>query len=451
MPLAEATTLGLPLCLIPHCPEDDRQGLERLATWAERFTPIVGLDESGLHLDVTGCADCFGGEKRLLHKIESGLRELGFYPRIVLASTLGAAWALARYASPPVLARPEQTEELLTPLPIASLRLPPATLAILMQLGIERVGQLLALPRTELPSRFGPEVLERLDQALGTTPEPFTPHRAVPDVQAGFGFPHPVERLDHLLQVLDVLIERVGRQLEERQQGVRAAECWLHFEQTPSVQVETRLFQPRPCGEHLRRLMQTQLERLELSEPILGMSLRVTVAEALRDVQERFTEPSSPPGLGTLIDSLHSRLGPQAVARAVLRPDPQPEYAYRLESVLQTSAPKSVAAKKRPPRIEPEEAGYVPSHALRPLQVLPTPVAIDVLAVVPDGPPVRFQWGETAYRIARSWGPERIETGWWRERDVARDYYRVATEDGNRFWLFRRRDDGRWYVHGCFD
>jgi len=71
--------------------------------------------------------------------------------------------------------------------------------------------------------------------------------------------------------------------------------------------------------------------------------------------------------------------------------------------------------------------------------------------VVPDGPPLRFTWAGVDYVVARSWGPERIEAGWWRGQDVRRDYYVVATQLGNRFWLFRWPADGRWFLHGSFD
>jgi protein ImuB len=52
--------------------------------------------------------------------------------------------------------------------------------------------------------------------------------------------------------------------------------------------------------------------------------------------------------------------------------------------------------------------------------------------------------------VARHWGPERIETGWWRGRTIRRDYYRVEITSGNRFWLFRQLDDDNWFLHGSF-
>ena len=59
-------------------------------------------------------------------------------------------------------------------------------------------------------------------------------------------------------------------------------------------------------------------------------------------------------------------------------------------------------------------------------------------------------FGKRAYRVIRFWGPERIETGWWRGRSIRRDYYRVETDRGTRFWLFRRLTDGHWFLHGEF-
>jgi protein ImuB len=70
---------------------------------------------------------------------------------------------------------------------------------------------------------------------------------------------------------------------------------------------------------------------------------------------------------------------------------------------------------------------------------------------MPDGPPLKFSHSGGQHQVARTWGPERIETGWWRSQPVGRDYYRVETTTGRRFWLFRRLRDGRWFLHGTFE
>lgn len=452
MPQAEAATLSNALCFVDDQPEEDRHALQKLAVWAERYTPIVALDDAptpqALALDVTGGADCFGGEDRLLQKIDREFKEQGFFPRVALAPTLGMAWGMARYGPTPAILQEDEVPTMLSQLPVAALRLAPAPLLTLSQLGIQRVEQLMALPRDGMPSRLGPQVLERLDQALGRLPEPLTPYRFIPNIQAGFRFPHAVDRLAHVYQVLAHLLERILHDLEERQEGARAIECWLHFETAASLRVVTRFFRATRSEKHLSSLLRTRLEQVRFPEAAVGMSLRVTASEPLHGMQERFTEPPTPAGLPTLIDCLSNRLGPHAITRAILVPDPQPEYACRFEAVVET-APTPVLAKKK--LHEPDEERFVPLRGVRPLQVLPKPVEVPALSVVPDGPPIKFEWDGMAYRVEHAWGPERIDTGWWRDHDVNRDYYRVTTDHGNRFWLFRRREDGRWFVHGCFD
>ena len=86
----------------------------------------------------------------------------------------------------------------------------------------------------------------------------------------------------------------------------------------------------------------------------------------------------------------------------------------------------------------------------RPVRLENEPFQLDVVSVVPDGPPVQFEF-RGRHRVARAWGPERIQTGWWRGHYVQRDYYRVETTAGKRFWIFRRLHDAKWFLHGVFD
>ena len=47
-------------------------------------------------------------------------------------------------------------------------------------------------------------------------------------------------------------------------------------------------------------------------------------------------------------------------------------------------------------------------------------------------------------------GPERIESGWWDGKDVARDYYIARQARGARWWVFQQRQTQCWYLHGMF-
>jgi protein ImuB len=47
-------------------------------------------------------------------------------------------------------------------------------------------------------------------------------------------------------------------------------------------------------------------------------------------------------------------------------------------------------------------------------------------------------------------GPERIESGWWDGKGVARDYYIARRAQGARWWVFQERKTQAWYLHGVF-
>jgi protein ImuB len=103
------------------------------------------------------------------------------------------------------------------------------------------------------------------------------------------------------------------------------------------------------------------------------------------------------------------------------------------------------------PLLEPGE------QPRRPLPLFARPHPIEILAEVPDGPPLRFRWRRVLHQVVCAEGPERIAPEWWLDQDgPTRDYYRVEDEAGRRFWLFRaglyggERIEPRWYLHGLF-
>mgnify|MGYP000256482180 FL=1 len=105
------------------------------------------------------------------------------------------------------------------------------------------------------------------------------------------------------------------------------------------------------------------------------------------------------------------------------------------------------------------EAETVFRSAARPFRLFDQPEAAEVMAEVPDGPPLTFRWRRIPRTITRARGPERVAPEWWRKgkRGVAiRDYYEVEDNEGRRYWLFREGmysgagPAPEWFVHGVF-
>ncbi len=110
----------------------------------------------------------------MIADLVSRLSAKGIAARAAVADCPGAAWAVARYGNDRVVA-PGRTVEAVAILPVEALRLSPDTLDALDRLGIERVGQLAAMPRAPMTRRFGKDVALRLDQAFGHAFEPISP------------------------------------------------------------------------------------------------------------------------------------------------------------------------------------------------------------------------------------------------------------------------------------
>src|SRR6202000_609356 len=112
-----------------------------------------------------------------------------------------------------------ETTQVLAPLPIAALRIE-AELDILRELGIDRVGQLMTIPREALAARFGEHLFRRLDQATGATAEPVISHLPAPNIIVETSLEISIEYRQAIDLILAQLIERLVKTLVERQQGV---------------------------------------------------------------------------------------------------------------------------------------------------------------------------------------------------------------------------------------
>jgi len=470
MPLAEAAALAgaRRLRVEPHDPASDRGALERLAQWCERFSPVVGVEEveepgrpEAIFLEIHAVARFFGGEAALAGQLLRALERRGLAACVAVADAPGAAWAVAS-ASPVLDAKaslsdrlivipsgPAATAAALGPLPIAALRLPETTLRLLGELGLDRIDQLESLSRGALAARLGTDLLRRLDQALGRADEVIPARRPRADWTVRQELDYPTARRDVLAPLLEDLAGRLARALLRHDRGALRLVCRLAIEGRSDrpVCLDVGLFEPTASARRLVDLLSLQWDRLALAGPVAEIHLEATVTAPLEYRQRSlFSEEGlrSERAWAELVERLSGRLGRDAVLRAWPVRDAQPELAYRYQPMLAHST------RRGPSRRDP-----VVDFPSRPCRLLRRPVPLAPPVDVADSPawPGRFAFTFEghAHRIVRSWGPERIETGWWRGAAVRRDYYRAETASGHHFWVFRRLRDGRWFLHGVFE
>ncbi|HKM73518.1 MAG TPA: DNA polymerase Y family protein, partial [Stellaceae bacterium] len=271
MPLADALSFLPGLATAAAEPAEDAAALRRLAEWCGRYSPWTAPDGTdGVRIEITGSAHLWGGERALAADLRARLDRLRITARIAIADTLGAAWAMARFAEAerdPFILPPENFRAALAPLPMEALRLDPATAQGLRRVGLKRVGDLYPMPRDALARRFGESVVQRLDQALDDRPEPLSPLGEAPTRRVRLSFAEPIADPADLLHAAERLVADLVPRLAR--EGIGARRLDLAFHRVDGRVERIRLGTARPSRDprHLAALFK---ERLDTIDPGLG-------------------------------------------------------------------------------------------------------------------------------------------------------------------------------------
>ena len=445
----------------------DCHDLHRLAELlARRWSPTVEVcDNDGLLIDLTGVAHLHGGERAFCRRLVRILGRHGISARMAVADTIGAAWAVSRYAGAKDavhIVPPGEQQRAISPLPPAALRLNAAALELLDRLGIVRIGEIAAMPRASLARRFTRAIVDRLDQALGNASQTLDPVSLCNAIIVTRRFLEPIATAEAIQQVLRDLTPEMTAALRRKGRGVRSLE--LVADRVDGVPQRLRVGFARPTrdGSHMLRLMLRRVEEIEPGYGIDSISLHVRRCDALEAeaLGPKLVE-ETPPELGTLVDAIANRIGADRLWRAHPVESDVPERCLRRTTPLDQQdrrtrnlAVDDVARLNATPPDHPWHPRWP-----RPARLLHRPERVHhVISELPDLPPKRFTWRGRTYRVIGADGPERITSEWWRRTDgrwAIRDYYLVETKEGGRFWLFRRGDgvnaetgDLSWYLHG---
>lgn len=502
MALTDARARAPGLITLPAQPEADRKTLQTLAHWCTQYTPWVNVDGTdGLFLDITGCGHLFGSEIALAENLVNRLKTLGYTARAGLSQTPGAAWGLARYSTIPLaqLKTPKDRENALKQLPIEALRLTPATLTLLNRLGLKQIGALCDIPRTALTRRFsssreGEAVRNRLDQALGLLSEPISPITPPAFHRTRLNLPEPITTLEAIDECLKRLLSGLCQTLETDQLGARALSFVLYHTDGIAKAIKIASSRPSRNAEHFYNLFREHLDGID---PGFGIDILILNADrtepltATQTALEQGTSHKSPEeNNAQLIDRLSNRFGPKNVYCLCPEESYIPERAQSKKAALtaftqktkaswlEEPSPQNSGNKQTKAKLQPSQGRKNPPD--RPTRLLQHPEPIQVIAEVPDGPPLSFNWRRITRRVAFATGPERIAPEWWHDPALTskaqppekvqpyghalctRDYYKIEDDLGHIYWVYRaglyeeERQDLKnqgaptWYLHGIF-
>ncbi len=426
---------------------DDKPGLgdkllKALGEWCIRYTPVTALDPPyGLILDVSGCAHLWGGEQAYVKEIATRLKSRGYQICAAMADTTGTAWAVARFGKLSPMVEIGGNLEALLPLPPAALRLEPEVLDRLQKLGLNTINSFIAMPRPSLRRRFGPQILLRLDQALGYEDEPLQPIQPVEPYQERLPCLEPIMTATGIEIALQRLLEAVCLRLKQEGKGLRSA-VFKGFRMDGKIeQITIGTNRASNNVAHLFTLFQQKIETIAPGPGIEVFVLEAPKVEEAAPLQETMwggaigIESSD---VAELLDRITGKLGAGVIKRYLPDEHYWPERSFKEARTLQEK-PSTTWRIDQP----------------RPLMVLPEPQPVEVAAPIPDYPPMHFRYKGKLHKVTKADGPERIEREWWLDTGQHRDYYYVEDEEGQRYWLFRLghyegNKTHQWFIHGFF-
>ncbi len=317
-------------------PDADAAALTRLAEWCGRYSPWTAPDGvDGIKIEITGCAHLWGGEAALAADLARRLLRRNIAHRIAIAGSLGAAWALARFAAEtreptrPVPPGPGGERQALMPLPVEALRLDPATVAGLRRVGLRRVGELIPMPRDALARRFGEPVARRLDQALGDLPEPLSPLGETPTRRVRLSFAEPIADPADLARAAERLVDDLAARLAREGMGARRLDLALHRVDGRVEHIRLGTARPSRDPKHLASLFAARLDTVDPGLGVEDMILALFAAEKLP--AEQIGLGGGPEvaagGIAPLLDRLGARLGLAALGHIEPRASHIPERA----------------------------------------------------------------------------------------------------------------------------
>jgi len=371
---------------------------------AGTFSPrIEECSQDGIFLcaiDLAGTEKLFGPPGALAHHLLSRTQNLGFAVSVGISHNFHAAVAAAKGLSAGGQAQviaAGMEKEALSLLPLTVLDLTAEQIETFSLWGIRTLGILGDLPEKELIARMGQEGKRLRQLARGERPHLF--HPVEPELVLGecIELDSPVEVLNALLFVANLLLEQIIRRATARIVALASVAITLTLD---GGATHTRMVRPAlPSNDRQMWLKLLQLD-LEAHPPQNSVHAIALTGEPGRTakMQLGLFSPQLPEAvrLDVTLARLRALVGEKNVGRPVLDDTHAPE-AFHLEPFL---VPSTHVPEPRRAR------SCLAQRRVRPAQTIGVTLRGDR--------PAAFYFGQVFYRIEHAYGPWLASGDWWK-------------------------------------
>lgn len=391
-------------------------------------------------IDIAGTGSLFGLPEPLARNLLTRVRSLGVTACIAVSHNFHAAISLAKgLSNTPVKVVPMGEEAAaLASLPLAVLDTTQERIDTFDLWGIHTLGMLAALPEKELIARMGQTGRRLRQMATGELPHLFRPIEPAFNLEEHMELDSPVELLDALLFVVNVMLEQLILRAKARVLALASVSITLKLEGSATHTRTVRPSLPTNEKQIWIKLLHLDLETHPPQAAILALTLEAEPGSTSK-VQLGLFSPQlpEPSRLDVTLARIRGIVGEENVGRPVLKD------TYRLEGF--SMEPFTVPS--APPSVLPTSRSRSAIRKLRPAD----PITVTVQRQRPKA----FYFRQKHYVVEHTYGPWLISGDWWQPSLWGFEQWDLIAraEDSTLLCccLMRDRIEDCWKMAGLYD
>jgi len=391
-------------------------------------------------IDIAGTKALFGSPEVLAGKLLARVTAIGIVASISVCANFNAAVAVAKAPLPlsvKVIPTGEESTAL-AELPLAVLDLAADQAETFSLWGIRTLGMLGALPEKELIARMGQSGKLLRQIARGEMPHLFQPTEPAFSLTERMELDSPVEILDALLFVVNLMLDQVIRRATARVLALSSVSITLTLEGGAIHSRSVRPALPSNDRQLWLKLLHLDLEAHPPQAAIQAVTLDAEPGSTSK-VQLGLFSPQlpEPSRLDVTLACIRAIVGDDNVGCAVLTDTHRPD-GFRMEAFSVSSADSS-------------EAPPAPLHpAIRRLRP-----AEAIFVTVQSERPKAFVFRDRRYTVERVYGPWLTGGEWWNSTLWGCEQWDVVAraQDGSVLCCCLIRDllRDQWQMVGLYD
>lgn len=346
-------------------------------------------------LDIAGTGRLFGPPEKLAERLRAALATAGFRASMAVSANFHTARLKAANArGVTVLAEGEEAEHL-SKLPLAALVLAPDHAETFAVWGIRTLGELAALPETDLIARLGQQARMWRALARGEQTHTFQPIEPEFALQEFCEFETPVEEMESLLFVGARMIDCLVARAASRALSLASLSMHLKLAEGRTHQGTIRPALASTDRKFLLKLLQLEFAAHPPQAAVHAFTLSAEAGQSSK-VQLGLFAPQTPEPsrLDVTIARLKAIAGEDRVGSPVLEDSNRPGSFRMNQFVVSTGG-----------TVEKADGPRMALRRMRP------PVAVSV--IMQGDRPRRFRDGERSFEITAAYGPWRTSGCWW--------------------------------------